>query len=381
MLSFAVMLVSVCSFAIAYADDGYVVKSDDIIAQQGEAVTVPLNLSGNNGLMGFKLTVEYPDGQLRLTNVSSGSLTADGLFNTTVTSYEAVKGSFDILWSNNAEVKGDGTLAVLTFSIKPTADNGEYNISVTYSQEDTFNEAFEDVRLNCKPIKVTVSDEITSKVTEKATAAKTDNENENKVSGDYLIASVEQIVQSFGTNDINSLTEEQQKTAMEYVNNRVDSYGGGKQYSDFDDLKEDYAEAVKTETVRKLFESADTEAIITTADEVLAEYGAKSFSELPDDKKQEAVEKALKMLAESGADEEGFQHIDSYDVAAVALDEAVKSARGEENITLTTSESGNSSKKKIEAIAIIAVLTALIFILILSVVLIIRRRKRNEKAE
>lgn len=380
MMSFAVMVVSVCSFTIAYADDSYVVKADDIYAKQGETVTVPLKLSGNKGLMGFKISIKYPDNQLVLTDVSSGSLTADGLFNTTVTSYEAVKGSFDVLWSSNTEIKEDGTLAILTFSIKPTADNGEYNISVTFSQEDTFNEKFEDVKLNCKPIKVIVSNEETSKVAEETTAA-AKKDNKEKVSNDYLVASVEQIVQSFGTSDIDNLTEEQQKAAMEYVNNRIVSYGDGKKYSDFNELKADYIEAVRIEAVRKLIESADPQAIVNASDEVLSEYGVSSFSELPDDKKQEAVDKAFQKLAESGADEEGFKHIDSYDDAAAALDDAVKNARGEKDKTVTPSETEKPSNEKIEAIAIIAVIVALIFILIVSVILIKKRRQKNEKAE
>ena len=108
----------------AYAKEDYLVYSDKISAQQGETVTVPLKISGNKGLMGFRITVKYPDSVMKLTDVSSGSLTNDGLFNTTVTSYEGLKGEFDILWSDSKEVEEDGTLAVLTYQIKPTADNG-----------------------------------------------------------------------------------------------------------------------------------------------------------------------------------------------------------------------------------------------------------------
>ena len=365
-----------------YADDSYVVKAESVQTEQGETITVPLKLSGNKGLMGFRITIKYPDNQLVLTDVSSGSLTEDGLFNTTITSYEALKGSFDILWSSNKETKEDGTLFLMTYRVKETADDGEYSISVNYSQEDTFNEKYEDVKLSCKQIKVYVGEIVTTTVNqEQSTNTKTNDNDKNKVSDDYLISSVEQIVKSFGTNDINSLNAEHQKTVVEYVNNRVDSYGGGKKYSNFNELKADYLEAVRIEAVRKVIESADPETIVSVSNEVLNEYKAKSFSELPDDKKREAVDKTLQKLADNGADEEGFKHIDSYEDAAKAIDETVKTAKEENNSSIILSEDEKPSNEKTKAIVVIIVIAVLVLALIISLIFIIKRRVKNEKAE
>lgn len=336
-VSFAIFVASVFGVRIAYADDNYIVKADDIIVNQGETITVPLKLTGNNGLMGFRLSVKYPDNQLILTDVSSGSITAEGLFNTTITDYYSVKGGFDVVWSQNTEIKEDGTLFIMTYKVKETAMDGEYNISVTYSSEDTFDEKFEDVKFNCSPIKVYIGDVTVPDTQQKETTTKVIEEdgNNKQVSDDYLISSVEQMIQSLGENDIESLTEEQQNTVVEYVNNRIDSYGGGKKYSSFDELKQDYIEATKNEAARKIVESTDPEVIIKVADEVLKEYGGNSFSEIPTDKKQVAVDKMLQKLADQGADEEGFKYITSIDDAAEALDKAVDSAREEKDKTVT----------------------------------------------
>ena len=370
MMSFAVMIVSVCSFTIAYADDSYVVQADDIYAKQGETVTVPLKLSGNKGLMGFKISIRYPDNQLVLADVSSGSLTADGLFNTTITDYYSVKGKFDVVWSDNAEVKDDGTLFIMTYKVKGSSDNGGYNISVTFSQEDTFNEKFEDVKLNCNPIKVNIGKDAPKE--EQPTTTKKSSSDGDKVSDDYLISSTEQIIRSFGKTDIDSLTADQQKTVVEYVNNRVDSYGSGKKYDSFEEMKQDYLDATKNVATRKVLESTDPEAIVKVTDEVLKEYGVNSFSEIPADKKQEAVDKALQRLAEEGADENGFGSINSYDDAYQVLDE-IKDRAKEDNEKTTTGLTQKAEHKH-KQIIIIVCLTCVIIAGVVAIVILKRRK-------
>ncbi len=382
MISFAVMLVSVCNFIVAYADDSYIVKADDIYVKRGESVTIPIKLSGNKGLMGFKISVKYPDNQLVLTDVSSGSLTANGLFNTTITDYYSVKGKFDVVWSDNAEVKEDGTLFIMTYKVKGTADDGEYNISVTYSQEDTFNEKFEDVKLSCGPIKVNIGKDAPKQ--EQTTTTKKSSSPGDKVSDDYLISSVEQIIQSYGVDDFNSLTEEQQKNVVSYVNGRVDSYGGGKKYESFDELKQNYLEATKNEAARKVIESTDPDAIVKVANEVLKEYEANSFSEIPADKKQEAVDKMLQKLAEQGADEEGFNYLNSLDDATETLDVLIKTAREEKDKTVTPSEEENSAKngKKSSKTAVVIIASCLAALALMILMIILKKwRNKNEKSE
>ena len=382
LLCFIITITLVLSMGFyAYADDNYIVNVEDVKTKQGEMITIPVHLKNNKGIMGFRITIKYPKNQLTLTDVSSGSITADGLFNTTITDYYSVNGRFDVVWSQNAEVKDDGTLFVMTYKVKGTADDGKYNISVTYSQEDTFNEKFDDVNLSCSPIQVFIGD-VTSPVTEQEKTTKaSDGKNDDKpVSDDYLVSSTEQIIQSFGQSDIESLTEEQQKTVVEYVNNRVDSYGGGKKYDSFDELKSDYKEATKREAARKVIESTNLDKIVSVTDEVLKEYGVNSFGDLPADKKQEAVEKTLQKLAEEGADEDGFNHLGSVDDAAESLDNVVKTAREEKDKTISPSEERDKIKKDNSKLIIIIVacfggLAVIIFV----VILVKKRRKRNEK--
>ncbi|MBQ9531403.1 MAG: hypothetical protein IJR70_04970 [Eubacterium sp.] len=355
----------------AYAKEDYLVYSDKISAQQGETVTVPLKISGNKGLMGFRITVKYPDSVMKLTDVSSGSLTNDGLFNTTVTSYEGLKGEFDILWSDSKEVEEDGTLAVLTYQIKPTADNGKYDISLNYSKDDTFNGKYEDASLKCSPIKITVGkEEKTTKAENKTEASiKSNNDNLKAVSDDYLVSSVNEITHSFGKSDIELLNESEQKAAVEYVNNRVETYDeNAKKYSNFEELKNDYYKAVNNEAVRRVLESTDDSVIAAAKNEVLKEYGASSFKEIPKENKKEANEKMLQKLKDSGADLSGFENITDEETAAEKLDEIVSQSeqRNKETIDIATNKNnGKKSEIIISVVAVSAIVLAIVFLAVL----------------
>lgn len=381
LLSLILMINSLCIFA----DSNYTVSSDSVITKQGETVTVPLKLTGNKGIMGFRISVKYPDNQLVLKDVSSGSITKDGLFNSTITDYYSVKGNFDVLWSTTQNVKDDGTLFIMTFKVKETATDGEYNISVTYSQEDTFDENFNDVKLECSPVKIFVGDVATSKPAEESTKASESGEKNSsggKVADDYLIASVEQILQSFDTNDISSLSDEQKQTVLDYVNNRIDSYGGGEKYNDFSDLENDYNNALVNEAAKKLNESTDNQVIIDKAQEILKEYSASTFSEIPAEKKQEAVSKMLQALADSGSDGSGFSKIPTFEQAAEALDKAVESAKADNESSAEASNAKTTGTNGKTSVGMTILLTAAaVFAAALIIAIIIFARKRRKGNE
>lgn len=108
-----VLLLSNCLTVLAVEKP--TVYSDEVYAALKESFTVPIKLKNNAGLMGFKITVKYPEAQIALKDISSGSLTNKGMFNTTVTDYYSVKGRFNVIWSDTQNVSEDGTLFMLTF--------------------------------------------------------------------------------------------------------------------------------------------------------------------------------------------------------------------------------------------------------------------------
>lgn len=322
-----VLLLSNCLTVLAVEKP--TVYSDEVYAALKESFTVPIKLKNNAGLMGFKITVKYPEAQIALKDISSGSLTKKGMFNTTVTDYYSVKGSFDVIWSDTQNVSEDGTLFMLTFETLGYADYGKYKIDLTYSADDTFNEKWKAVQLDCQSITVNILD---SKSASKKNEVKTtlpSNNSGKPVSDDYLISSVKAMLESYQIVDISDVSDDAQKDSfLKFVNSRNLAYSkDAVQFRSFDELREAYIKALKNSATKNVLESVDGEKVISISDKILKEYGVGSFSELSDDKKEAAVESALSSIAGESGDTRDFAKILDNDTAADVLDGIVNGAK------------------------------------------------------
>lgn len=356
-----VLLLSNCLTVLAVEKP--TVYSDEVYAALKESFTVPIKLKNNAGLMGFKITVKYPEAQIALKDISSGSLTNKGMFNTTVTDYYSVKGRFNVIWSDTQNVSEDGTLFMLTFETLGYADYGKYKIDLTYSADDTFNEKWKAVQLDCQSITVNILD---SKSASKKNEVKTtlpSNNSGKPVSDDYLISSVKAMLESYQIVDISDVSDDAQKDSfLKFVNSRNLAYSkDAVQFRSFDELREAYIKALKNSATKNVLESVDGEKVISISDKILKEYGVGSFSELSDDKKEAAVESALGSIAGEGGDTRDFAKILDNDTAADVLDEIVNGAK-------TDQKNSNKVKNKRNVhlgIKIIIIFGSLIMVLII----------------
>lgn len=368
-----VLLLSNCLTVLAVEKP--TVYSDEVYAALKESFTVPIKLKNNAGLMGFKITVKYPEAQIALKDISSGSLTKKGMFNTTVTDYYSVKGSFDVIWSDTQNVSEDGTLFMLTFETLGYADYGKYKIDLTYSADDTFNEKWGAVQLDCQSITVNILD---SKSASKKNEVKTtlpSNNSGKPVSDDYLISSVKAMLESYQIVDISDVSDDAQRDSfLKFVNSRNLAYSKDAiQFRSFDELKEAYIKALKNSATKNVLESVDGEKVISISDKILKEYGVGSFSELSDDKKEAAVESALGSIAGEGGDTRDFAKILDNDTAADVLDGIVNGAKIDQKNLNKVNNMGNVHL----GIKIIIIFGCLIIILI--IILFLKKQKIIQK--
>ena len=98
--------------------------------------------------MGFRMIVDYPAELLHQAKVRVGSLTGDGMFDSRTTQ----DGHIEVLWCATSDVRGDGSLFILEFTVREGVQSGSAELRLSYSQEDTFNEHWEDVALHVSPI-------------------------------------------------------------------------------------------------------------------------------------------------------------------------------------------------------------------------------------
>ncbi len=140
-----VLLIVFSVYITASADNSSLVYVDKVTLVSGEPILIPVKIQNNGGIMGFKITVEYNSAELELLSVTKGEITTAGNFSTNLGKKDS---AVDIVWNNTSEIKGDGTLFII--SAKTKQENLAFTeLNFSYSQPDTFNEAYEDVVLDC----------------------------------------------------------------------------------------------------------------------------------------------------------------------------------------------------------------------------------------
>lgn len=149
------LLLSMCMVS-TFASGGASVYGEAIKTKQGETVSIPIKIDKSEGLMGFRIKISYPKDVLESPKVSRGIITKNGNFNDSITA--STNGGFDVVWSATENVAGNDTLFVMTFNVKENAKTDKYYIKISYSQEDTFNEKWQDVKLDCSDVEVIVGD-------------------------------------------------------------------------------------------------------------------------------------------------------------------------------------------------------------------------------
>lgn len=144
------------SFVFAsFAQTQATVYSQGVTAvSAGETVQIPVYIKDNPGLMGFMLTFDYDAEVLTPVSVNYGSIISGGLQDNI--EGDAVPGSFRVYWSGSENLMQNGILFYISAEVAASAV-GNTEISVGFSQSDTFDEDFNDVSLACEPITFSVT--------------------------------------------------------------------------------------------------------------------------------------------------------------------------------------------------------------------------------
>ena len=394
----SILLLLSCFWISVCAAEYVTIGADTITAKQGEIIVVPIELKNNSGIMGARIRINYPEKILQLQDISCGELTIEGLFNTTVTDFYSVNGEFDVLWSSTEEINYDGTFAVLTFRVSDLAMDGVCRIEISYSQEDTFDEDFNDVILKCEPVSVWVGNVATSVVhTEsvsnenvaeetipEATIHKDEitfvgEKTELIVSDDYLISSVDSILASLNEPDIDNISDEFiQQNIIDFVNNRLDVFSedSGK-FETFETLVEAYYNATENEAIKDIVESTDSVVILTVFENVKKEDSVGKLEDIPEVDKQEVINKFINTLSENNSDITSFNKLKEKQKIPVLEEIIEKVQEQEENAITITDNTSTLTNNELSSGIVIAII-GVIALIAISVILI--KRKRGEKS-
>lgn len=140
--------------SVEIGDPTFIVSKID--AAPGDAsVEVSVSVKNNPGILGMTLSVGYDDSAMTLVGASNG----EALSKLNMSKPKRFKNGCNFVWYGEAiqerDIK-DGDILILEFEVASDAKNGEYPVTVTYSDGDIINNDLESLTLDIIAGKVTV---------------------------------------------------------------------------------------------------------------------------------------------------------------------------------------------------------------------------------
>lgn len=358
--------------SVAFAANTAEVFADNVTAEKGKAVLIPVKIKNNPGIMGFKINVTYDKSVLSSPTVTGGSVTKDGLLNDSIG--VSPDGTFDVVWSGTENAVGDGTLMILGFKAADTADK-ETKIGLSFSQPDTFNEAWEDVELKCSEITVNI-------VSEKPDAEATSlpGETVGNPGSEDIKNAVEIVLDEAKKGGIKDIGESEQEDFVGRVNEILGQLSGnGGYFTDMEEVESAYTDAVADEFVENALESTDSDKIDLAIDEALSTVEVKKIEDVPEEKKAEFVRSVESSLSEYAPD---FETVSDKLTDEEAF-ETVKRLQSENESAATQGKKvpEPQGKNKLTVIIIIAAAVVITSVLTVIAVVYIKRKTKNEEVK
>lgn len=275
----------------SYAADPAVVYADAVATNPNSIFFIPVSIKNNPGIMGFKITVTYDPAVISLPAVSRGTVTQTGMLNDSVGVSD--EGTIEIVWTNDAAVANDGTLFILSFNADEVVETENTQLTLSYSQPDTFNEAYEDVVFDCKTISVSFGDD------ENVSSAYPGEIKEP----DYkdVIIAVDSAIKEMPFDSIANIDRDLDAEFLESVNKTLGIMTGTENYfASVDEIIGAYKAATVTDFVNTSVEAVDPNDIDSIINSAVQAAGAETVDAIPAEKKAEfiaSVENALNGLA------------------------------------------------------------------------------------
>lgn len=129
------------------------IYADNVQGNAGEQVTIPVYIKNNTGIMGISIKLSYDSEILLPQKVTAGSVLASGQINDNIET--ATESEVEIYWASSENVNSDGCLFYVTFNVLEEAE-GESYIKMSYLPQNTFDQNWVDVDLDCRDITVNV---------------------------------------------------------------------------------------------------------------------------------------------------------------------------------------------------------------------------------
>lgn len=287
-----ILLISMLQITASAAN--YEVGASDISMAVGEASEVFVKLSGNKGLMGFKIFVSYLPDQIDVVSVKKGDFADEGNFST---NFGVRDTGFDVIWNSTGNVAKDGTLFVLTVKLEEAVKDKSI-IKLSYSKPDTFDSMWNDVALDCHDITVTkASQESATTVSQEKATTATASAEPTLPSDDKIVEIYKQSLKELKYKDVYEAAGHDDFVKM--INAKLSDAAGVKNrtwVSDYDSVIRLYEQAYEKVFFTIITESTQSKDVNKAVQEVMRKMKISSVSEIPEDQEEKFVKEVQKEL-------------------------------------------------------------------------------------
>lgn len=350
-ISFIISLIILLSCSIvSYAAQSAVVEGKEIELEYGEESIIPVSIENNTGMMGFKIMLDYDSSIISVKNVSAGALTGAGNF---AHNAGLKNGHVDIIWNGTSNVSGAGTLFLIDLAVVgKISKNAE--IKLSYSQQDTFNEEYKDVTLDCKNIVIKPNGN-----SSETPIIDSDEGSTLPIDSAQIVDIVEVVLSKTGNENLSNIKNE--KEFIKEFNNMLESYMGTDIYnvSSIDEIKDLHNDAYKDVIINDINSKIDSETIKDVVDNALAELGVNSIDQLNDKQKKEFINLVEQELKDTDRSIPNLSDIDtdsSIDAVQSVYNDAQTSEdnkqENDKNNTESVADQKNQSNNKPIVIAV-----------------------------
>lgn len=162
-LAFAVVIIGLnISPRFAEAVEAPQFFADDVIAEPGSEIEIPIKISGNTGIMGLGISFGFDKQVLTpVDDVKQTSLLVGQFNNTISNTLKDGTDTFNVLWQGTDNMYENGELFTLKFRVADNA-SGSTAVALTLIEDETYYGVDENnmpnVAVECKEVKVTVKE-------------------------------------------------------------------------------------------------------------------------------------------------------------------------------------------------------------------------------
>lgn len=357
------ILCLICMFSISISCFAYDVTTvgPEKYTYSNNIVTVPISIKDNSGIMGFKISLDYNPNEIEILNIQKGQITQKGSFSHNL----GVKAKgVDILWNNVEENQQNGTLFTLKLKC---LTNEPISISITYSQEDTFNEKMDDVVLECLPISLNENETTNGTATENKsdetiTSAVEENTNSDNLMSEFSEKDIEDVITEtlyeLHYKSITDVPKDRQTFILDSVNLKLyKRFGLQSYFSSFDHLSFFYKVTLKEELKHDIEQSIEE----NSKQDVLNDYSKTPIEQ------RKSVQDYIENIQESNLEEKFQDNLSKNDLEDVL------------NNVLTSQEKNKNAKLQLKKDVIVSVIIVVLVLATILVVLNIYRKKKAKK--